>query len=237
MKEIENKKKGKRRKEEKNRKGRQQPTWAVPEPAAHLPPPNRYPLPLFFFLADEQAPPVSRPSHRLPSTSHARAAVTSPPFSIQVNTRPFLPRAIPINSPQSPHLFPFFPLPIALLGRQNSSPEPAAPGTVFRRFRRAAGLLNLLSGSVLFPLQLRTSLNHLFVFAIFRTMSLTSTGSRRRPQHLQSLPIVVTGRETRSRSHPRTPRITPHLVDPFSDAGDHRRAVSVHALAAEPRCR
>jgi hypothetical protein len=61
-------------------------------------------------------------------------------------------------------------------------------------FRRGQGTETPIFGTPLLHLRTRTSLNHLFVFRIFRSSSPSSTGSRRFPHHLRSPPIAVTGR-------------------------------------------
>jgi hypothetical protein len=54
---------------------------------------------------------------------------------------------------------------------------------------------------------------------------------------LRLAPIAAAETETRRRRHQRTHRNAPPLVDHVSNAGDHRRAVGVHARATEPRRR
>jgi hypothetical protein len=61
--------------------------------------------------------------------------------------------------------------------------------------------------------------------------------ARRRSVPLWLAPIVAVETETRRRRRQRTRRNAPPLVDHISDAGNHRRAVGIHARAVGPRRR
>jgi hypothetical protein len=147
---------GKEKRRNKNRKGPGETFRPSPRssPRPRKPPPRTVTL----SLADSTGPHV-RPQLRLPRVNHAsnRASPPLPPLQSRVMPTVSSPMPTPIRRSRPPLLFPFFPLPIALPGPSNLSPENRTAAAVQARFRHSQVTPTPPIGTPLTLLSVRTS--------------------------------------------------------------------------------